>query len=71
MSKNHGEPWVVPIPGTTQMPHLLENLGAAAIQLSPSELADLNKAASAIQIEGARLPEGVLALSELEAPPRR
>jgi len=63
-------PWIVPIPGTTQMPHLLENLGAVAIQLTPSELAELNAAASAIEIQGARLPQAVLALSELEAPPR-
>jgi aryl-alcohol dehydrogenase-like predicted oxidoreductase len=63
-------PWVVPIPGTTQMPHLLENLGAVAIQFTPSELAELNAAAAAIEIQGARLPAGVLALSELEAPPR-
>jgi aryl-alcohol dehydrogenase-like predicted oxidoreductase len=64
-------PWVVPIPGTTQMPHLLENIGAVSVQFTPSELAELNAAASAIQVKGARLPEGVLALSELEAPPRK
>lgn len=64
-------PWIVPIPGTTQMPHLIENLGAVAVQLTPSELAELNATASSIQIQGARLPEAVLALSELEAPPRK
>ena len=34
-----GEPWIVPIPGTTQMPHMLENVGAAAIRFTPAELA--------------------------------
>lgn len=61
-------PWIVPIPGTTQNAHLLENLGAAAVQFTPAELSELNAAASAIRIQGARLPENVLALSELEAP---
>jgi aryl-alcohol dehydrogenase-like predicted oxidoreductase len=64
-------PWIVPIPGTTQMPHLLENLGAARVQFTPSELAELNAAASSIQIQGARLPDGVLVFSELEAPPKK
>jgi aryl-alcohol dehydrogenase-like predicted oxidoreductase len=65
------KPWIVPIPGTTQMPHLLENLGAAPIQFTPTELAELNAAASSIEIKGARLPEPVLVLSELEAPPKK
>jgi aryl-alcohol dehydrogenase-like predicted oxidoreductase len=64
-------PWIVPIPGTTQMPHLLENLGAAAVRFTEEELAELNAAASAIQIQGARLPESVLAFSEVEAPPKK
>ena len=63
-------PWVVPIPGTTKTPHLLDNIGADAIQFTPSELAALNASASAIQIQGARLPEAVLAFSNVEAPPR-
>jgi aryl-alcohol dehydrogenase-like predicted oxidoreductase len=62
------KPWIVPIPGTTQMAHMVENAGAAAIRFSPAELAELNAAASAIQIQGLRLPEGVLAFSEVEAP---
>jgi aryl-alcohol dehydrogenase-like predicted oxidoreductase len=64
-------PWIVPIPGTTQMPHLLENLGAVAVHFTPSELAELNAAASAIEIQGARLPEALLALSDSEAPPKK
>ena len=57
-------PWIVPIPGTTQMTHLLENLAAAAIHFTPSEVTELNEAASSIQINGAPLPEGVLVLPE-------
>jgi aryl-alcohol dehydrogenase-like predicted oxidoreductase len=64
-------PWIVPIPGTTQMPHLLENLGAAAVRFTDAELVELNAAASSIQIQGARLPESVLAFSEVEAPPKK
>ncbi|RYG17980.1 aldo/keto reductase, partial [bacterium] len=64
------KPWIVPIPGTTQMPHLIENLGAAAVRFTPSELAELNKAASSIPIVGARLPDSVLVFSEVEAPPK-
>jgi aryl-alcohol dehydrogenase-like predicted oxidoreductase len=62
------KPWIVPIPGTTQMPHMLENIGAASVQFTPEEVAELNAAASAIQIRGARLPESVLVFSEVEAP---
>lgn len=64
------KPWIVPIPGTTQMPHMLENVGAAAVRFTPAEVAELNAAVSAIQIRGARLPEQVLVFSEVEAPPR-
>jgi aryl-alcohol dehydrogenase-like predicted oxidoreductase len=65
------KPWVVPIPGTTQMPHMLENVGAAAVRFTPAELAELNAAVSAIGIRGARLPEQVQVFSDVEAPPRR
>jgi aryl-alcohol dehydrogenase-like predicted oxidoreductase len=64
-------PWIVPIPGTTQLPHLLENLGATTVSLTPSELAELNAAAASLEIKGARLPEAVLVHSEREAPPKR
>ena len=64
------KPWIVPIPGTTQMPHLLENVGAAAVRFSPAELTELNSAVSAIEVRGARLPDMVLAFSGVEAPPR-
>ena len=62
------KPWIVPIPGTTQMPHLLENIGADSIRFTPEELAELNTAADAIRIQGARLPDAVLVFSGVEAP---
>lgn len=64
------KPWIVPIPGTTQMAHMLENTGAAAVRFTPSELTEFTAAADAIEIKGARLPDAVLAYSEVEAPPR-
>ncbi|BBC22404.1 aldo/keto reductase [Pseudanabaena sp. ABRG5-3] len=62
------KPWIVPIPGTTQMAHLIENIGAAAVRFTPAELAELNRSVSAIQIRGARLPDAVLVFSGVEAP---
>jgi aryl-alcohol dehydrogenase-like predicted oxidoreductase len=61
------KPWIVPIPGTTQMPHLLENIGAASVQLTPQELSELNSAVAGIKVQGARLPDTVLAYSGVEA----
>ncbi|WP_299401937.1 aldo/keto reductase [uncultured Roseobacter sp.] len=63
-------PSIVPIPGTTQMPHMLENAGAAAINFTPDELAELNSQVAAIDVQGARMPPMVEAWSEVEAPPR-
>lgn len=54
-------PWIVPIPGTTKLHRLEENLGAADFELSSDELVTINAAASAIPIQGARLPDAVLA----------
>lgn len=65
------KPWIVPIPGTTQMAHMLQNNGADAVRFSPSELSELNAAVSAIEIRGARLPEQVLVFSGVEAPPKK
>jgi aryl-alcohol dehydrogenase-like predicted oxidoreductase len=64
------KPWIVPIPGTTQMAHMLENIGADAVRFAPPELAELNAAVSAIKIQGARLPDPVQVLSGVEAPPK-
>jgi aryl-alcohol dehydrogenase-like predicted oxidoreductase len=61
------KPWIVPIPGTTQMAHMVENTGAAEVQFTPAEVVKLNAAVSAIEVRGARLPEMVLALSGVEA----
>jgi aryl-alcohol dehydrogenase-like predicted oxidoreductase len=51
------KPWIVPIPGTTKLHRLEENLGALAIQLTPEDLRDIDNAASKIQVEGDRYPE--------------
>lgn len=64
------KPWIVPIPGTTQMAHMLDNIGASDISFSASELTELNEAVSAIEIQGQRLPDQVLAYSGVEAPPK-
>jgi aryl-alcohol dehydrogenase-like predicted oxidoreductase len=57
------KPWIVPIPGTTKLHRLHENIGAIALELSPEELRDIDVAASHITLQGARLPEGALALT--------
>ncbi|MBT9470079.1 MAG: aldo/keto reductase [Pseudomonadota bacterium] len=53
--------WIVPIPGTTKLGRLEENLGAVNVDLSPDDLRAIDDAASKITIQGARLPEAVLA----------
>jgi aryl-alcohol dehydrogenase-like predicted oxidoreductase len=50
-------PWIVPIPGTTKLNRLEENIGAAVVELSPNDLRDIDNAASKIKVEGARYPE--------------
>jgi len=51
------KPWIVPIPGTTKLHRLEENIGAAAIELTPDDLRDIDRAASQITLLGARYPE--------------
>jgi aryl-alcohol dehydrogenase-like predicted oxidoreductase len=51
------KPWIVPIPGTTKLYRLEENLGAASIELTPDDLRAIDNASSNIKIEGARYPE--------------
>ncbi|MFZ0760143.1 MAG: aldo/keto reductase [Candidatus Sulfotelmatobacter sp.] len=51
------KPWIVPIPGTTKLNRLEENIEAAAIELTPADLREIESAASKITIEGARYPE--------------
>src|ERR1700683_3779953 len=50
-------PWIVPIPGTTKLPRLEENIGATQIQLTPGDLREIDTAASKITVQGARYPE--------------
>ena len=51
------KPWIVPIPGTTQQPRLLENLGAVRVELTAGDLREINAAADQITFQGARYPE--------------
>jgi aryl-alcohol dehydrogenase-like predicted oxidoreductase len=51
------KPWIVPIPGTTKLHRLEENIGAAAIELTPDDLREIDSAASKITVQGARYPE--------------
>jgi aryl-alcohol dehydrogenase-like predicted oxidoreductase len=51
------KPWIVPIPGTTKLKRLEENIGAAAIELTQDDLRDIESAASEIRVHGARYPE--------------
>jgi len=50
-------PWIVPIPGTTKLARLEENIAAAAIELTSEDLRDIDSAASQITVHGARYPE--------------
>jgi aryl-alcohol dehydrogenase-like predicted oxidoreductase len=54
------KPWIVPIPGTTKRHRLDENLGAAKIQLTAEDLGEIDRAASQIEVHGARYPEAML-----------
>jgi aryl-alcohol dehydrogenase-like predicted oxidoreductase len=62
------KPWIVPIPGTTVMAHMVENIGAAGVRFTPAEIAELNMAVKAVEVRGQRLPDAVLAFSGVEAP---
>ena len=65
------KPWIVPIPGTTVMAHMLENAGAAGVRFTAAEIAELDAAVRAIEVRGERLPAPVLAFSGVEAPPKQ
>jgi aryl-alcohol dehydrogenase-like predicted oxidoreductase len=56
-------PWIVPIPGTTKLARVEENIGAADIELTPDDLEEIDNAASKITIQGARYPEEVERMS--------
>lgn len=53
------KPWIVPIPGTTKLHRLEENIGAAAIELTADDLREIESASSKIKVEGARYPEHI------------
>jgi aryl-alcohol dehydrogenase-like predicted oxidoreductase len=59
------EPWIVPIPGTTKLARLEENLGAAAVELTAADLAAIDAAAANIELKGERLPEAALKMTGL------
>jgi aryl-alcohol dehydrogenase-like predicted oxidoreductase len=54
------KPWIVPIPGTTKLHRLEENIGAVNVKLTPDDLSEIESAASKITVQGARLPEAAL-----------
>lgn len=62
------KPWIVPIPGTTQMAHMRDNIGAADVTFSADELLALNTELAGITVQGERLPPVVQAFSGVEAP---
>ena len=57
------KPWIVPIPGTTKLHRLDENIGAVKVELTPDDLREIKDTAAKIQVQGARLPEAVLKLT--------
>lgn len=62
------KPWFVPIPGTTNKDHMLQNTAAVNINLTPGEMAELTRSLDAITIQGQRLPDAVQIYSDVEAP---
>src|SRR5258706_8221938 len=63
------KPWIVPIPGTTKLHRLEENIGAAAIELTDTDLSEIEEAASKIEIEGDRYAPQQMAMVGRDAPP--
>jgi aryl-alcohol dehydrogenase-like predicted oxidoreductase len=59
------KPWIVPIPGTTKLTRLEENLGAGDLDLTASDLATIEAQTSKIEVQGARLPEAILEMTGL------
>src|SRR6266513_2786795 len=57
------KPWIVPIPGTTKLKRLEENIGAVEIELTPDDLREIETASSGIKVEGARYPEKLEAMT--------
>ena len=59
------KPWIVPIPGTTKLHRLEENLGAVNVELTENDLKQIDEASSKLKLEGARLPEAMLKMTGL------
>ena len=59
------KPWIVPIPGTTKLTRLEENLGAAEVELTPEDLREIESAASKIKVQGERYTEAMQKLTGL------
>ena len=57
------KPWIVPIPGTTKLHRLEENLGAENVELTENDLKQIDETASRLKLEGARLPEAMLKMT--------
>jgi aryl-alcohol dehydrogenase-like predicted oxidoreductase len=57
------KPWIIPIPGTTELNRLDENIGAVSVELMPDDLRDIDTATSKITVQGARYPEWLLQMS--------
>jgi aryl-alcohol dehydrogenase-like predicted oxidoreductase len=51
------KPWIVPIPGTTKLNRLEENIGAVSVELTSDDLREIDSAAAKIEVQGARYPE--------------
>jgi len=64
------KPWIVPIPGTTKLHRLQENVGAAEVELTPEDLHALEEASKSIRVVGARYPEELERMTYVEAPPK-
>jgi len=53
------KPWIAPIPGTTKLNRLKENIGAVEVELTPDDLREIDNATSQITVQGARYPESL------------
>src|SRR5207248_10527505 len=61
-------PWIVPIPGTTKLKRLEENIGAVELELTPADLREIETASSEIKVQGARYPEKLEAMTGRSVP---
>lgn len=65
------KPWIVPIPGTTQMAHMMENIGSDHVRFTGDEMKQFNLDLAKIEVKGERLPKAVLDFSNVEAPAKK